>query len=122
MRQWFGVYADEMCPTHLKRELMETIQIVNVARGEWNIEPETAVRKLAGHAARGQIDTSEIEDRWIMIVEELDRRELQRPKNCPREPPEYPQNVPHFRGKPQYPRQDNIQRLSMKCNDCFENR
>lgn len=118
MRQWFGIDPEEMCTIHIKRELMETVQMVAVARGEWDVPPETAIRKLASHAAYGQIDSTRIEDRWSRLVDELDERGADVPQNCRDGPPEWPIVGPEFRGRANCPRQANVRWLSSKCDDC----
>lgn len=120
-RMWLDVEPAKMCTEHIKRELREMSQLCEIARGEW--EPptwendgSTAVKKLLGHATKGQIDTRYIGERWEALWDELDRRD--ETLDLDRSQPEYPDVLPDLPGATVNSGPANEAELANRCSKC----
>jgi len=74
MQRMWMVDPTILCDEHLQREHWEIHQLADVCQGSWDIKPLTAVKKVVGHAARGQVFPQYITARHNRLANHIDER------------------------------------------------
>jgi hypothetical protein len=63
-----------MCNEHLQREHWEIHQLVEQMRGDWDMPAYDQTMKVFGHAVRGQVFPTRIDNRHARLVQEMEQR------------------------------------------------
>lgn len=109
VRMWVGIEPRELCDQHLLGEHNEIHKLVGGIR---NHPHGHAIAD--GQAAKGNIDTTRINDRHDALAEEMERRGMSHESSMDWDPFEY------FAGVGAIDEDRNREELAERCGDCAE--